>query len=117
MDLVGTCPKTFWKEWLEEGDCAGEPSTGFSYCWNTRDRKARLVRPGDRFYVVAHDRLRGYAPVVRVEFDPTDGWYCIVRAGGAIPVTLMDPIPGFRGLRKRWWNREDEHPFPDWRIP
>jgi len=38
MDLVGTCPKTLWKEWLEEGDCAGEPPSGYSYCWNTRDR-------------------------------------------------------------------------------
>ena len=24
-DLVGTCPKDFWLEWIAEGDAAGEP--------------------------------------------------------------------------------------------
>jgi len=23
-DLIGTCPKSFWEEWLAEGDCAGD---------------------------------------------------------------------------------------------
>ena len=33
MDLVGTCPKGFWKEWLAEGDCAGDPPGDTLYCW------------------------------------------------------------------------------------
>ena len=41
----------------------------------------------------------------------------IVRRGGAVAVTIDQPIPGFQGLRKPWWKREDERPFPNWRKP
>lgn len=110
-DLVGTCPKDFWQEWIAEGDAAGERDTGQEYGWYTKHSFKQLIRPGDRFYVVAHGKLRGWAPVVRV-----DGG-CIVRAGGAVACTIPQPIPGFRGLRKRWWDRQEEVPFPTWREP
>jgi hypothetical protein len=115
MDLVGTCPKDFWDEWLAEGDAAGEPETGTEWGWYTGDRKAKLMKPGDRFYVVAHGRLRGYATVVRIDCFPEG--FAIIRKGGAVACTIPQQIPGFRGLRYRWWNPEAELPFPGWREP
>ena len=116
MDIVGTCPKTFWDAWLEEGDLAGEENLGDEYEWYTRHPLAQYAKPGDRFYVVGHGKLRGYAPVVRLEHYDYRSW-AIVRAGGAIAITIPDPIPGFRGLRQRWWERNEELPFPDWQTP
>ena len=113
-DLVGTCPKDFWEDWIAEGDAAGEPETGEDWHWYTRDPTALTIKPGERFYVVAHGKLRGWAPVVRVENDGR-GAYAIVRRGGAVAMTISKPIPGFRGLRRRWWNYEDEHPFENWK--
>ncbi len=110
-DLVGTCPKSFWEEWIAEGDAAGDPETGVEWGWFTNHSLIRCIGPGDRFYVVAHGKLRGYAPVTRV----TRGAIC--RRGRAVAVTIDEPIPGFRGLRKRWWPRELERPFPNWRTP
>ena len=54
--------------------------------WYTRDKKALLIRPGDRFYVVAHGRLRGWAPVTRIGLPPHDDWthWAICRRGGAV---------------------------------
>jgi hypothetical protein len=114
-DLVGTCPKDFWEEWIAEGDAAGEPYTGEEWGWYTGDRKARSIQPGDRFYVVAHGRLRGWAPVMRVDVGGDGKSYAIIRHGGGVACTIAEPIPGFRGLRLRWWNRESEVPFPDWK--
>ena len=117
MDLVGTCPKDFWEEWIAEGDAASEkgiifPSmTGEDWHWYTNHSLIRSIRVGDRFYVVAHGKLRGWAPVTEV----TNG--AIVRRGDAVACTIAEPIPGFRGLRVRWWNREQEIPFPDWKTP
>lgn len=117
VDLVGTCPKDFWFEWIAEGDAAGEPETGDEWGWFTRHSRARLIRPGDRFYVVAHGRLRGYAPVTRLQDNTRrGGGFIICRRGGAIAVTIPTIIPGFRGLRERWWPREDERPFPEWKT-
>lgn len=110
VDLVGTCPKDFWDEWIAEGDAVGEPESGTNWGWYTRHWRVRLIRPGDRFYVVAHGRLRGWAPVVEVRPG------CIVRRGGAVACTIAEPIPGFRGLRERWWPRGAEIPFPDWKT-
>ena len=117
-DLVGTCPKDFWEEWIAEGDAASDkadivfPSiTGEDWHWYTNHSLIRSIKPGDRFYVVAHGKLRGWAPVTEV----TAG--AIVRRGGAVACTIPEPIPGFRGLRVRWWKREDEVPFPDWKRP
>jgi hypothetical protein len=116
-DLVGTCPKDFWREWVAEGDAVGEPETGEEWGWYTGHSRARLIRPGDRFYVVAHGRLRGYAPVTRlVDNSHKSGGWIICRGGGAVAVTIDEAIPGFRGLRERWWSRDQEIPFPDWKT-
>jgi len=114
-DLVGTCPKDFWEEWIAEGDAVGEPETGEEWSWYTKHSLAVAIRPGDRFYVVAHGKLRGWAPVTRVGNLGHEG-YEICRRGGAVACTVPLVIPGFRGLRIRWWLRENEIPFPDWRL-
>lgn len=115
MDLVGTCPKNFWPEWIEEGDPAGSPETGEEWGWYTRHSSARLIVPGDRFYVVAWGRLRGYALVTRLHVDGHGG-YVICRKGGAVACTIDKPIPGFRGLERPSWSRADERPFPEWQT-
>lgn len=115
-DLVGTCPKTFWREWIAEGDPAGAAWSGTEWGWYTRDRLADRIEPGDRFYVVAHGRLRGWSPVTAVRKSAGGGWI-ICRRGDAVAVTLPGLIiPGFRGLRTRWWRREAEVAFPEWQT-
>jgi hypothetical protein len=113
MDLVGTCPKDFWREWIAEGDPAGVPWSGEEWGWYTRHSLAAEIKQGERFYVVAWGRLRGWAPVTRVARDAGGGWI-ICREGHAVSCTLEEPVPGFRGLEKRWWRYEDERPFDDW---
>ena len=107
-DLVGTCPMDFWEKWIAEGDAAGDPETGQEWGWYTEHYLARSIRVGERFYVVAHGKLRGYAPVTRV----VDGKIC--RRGGAVACTIPEPVKGFRGLRKRWWPYSAEVSFPNW---
>lgn len=128
VDLVGTCPMDFWEEWIAEGDAAGDAYTGEEWGWYTRHSYARLGEPGDRFYVVAHGLLRGYAPITRVVHPrkelvllkagglTTYDGYIICRCGDAVAVTLPTPIKGFRGIEKRWWDRGEEVPFPDWKT-
>lgn len=116
-DLVGTCPKDFWLEWIAEGDAAGEPESGQEYEWHTGSRLIAKINEGDRFYVVAHGRLRGWAPVLSVHSDDSYPGGFIVRGARAVACTLDAPVPGFRGLRQRWWPRESELPFPEWRAP
>lgn len=116
-DLVGTCPLDFWEQWIAEGDAAGDAYTGEEWGWYTKSRDARLIGPGDRFYVVAHGRLRGYAPVTRVVDNTAQGGgFVICRRGNAVAVTIAETIPGFRGLLARWWPIVAERPFPDWRT-
>lgn len=115
VDLVGTCPKDFWQEWIEEGDAAGLPESGEEWGWYTRHSYARNIKPGDRFYVVAWGRVRGYSLVTRLHNDGAGG-YVICRRGGAVACTIDKPTPGFRGLERRWWSYEDERPFPDWQT-
>jgi hypothetical protein len=116
-DLVGTCPKDFWEEWIAEGDAAGDPETGEEWGWYTAHSYAAKIKPGDRFYVVAHGKLRGYAIVTRVTRTADESQWIICRRGGAVACTIDAPIPGFRGLRFRWWDVGQEKPFPDWRQP
>lgn len=59
-DLVGTCPMDFWNEWIAEGDPVGSPESGEEWGWYTTHWRAGTIKPGDRFYVVAWGRLRGY---------------------------------------------------------
>ena len=71
--------------------------------------------------MVAHGKIRGYAVVHSVESHSTDTgvWFesWIYRGGGAVAVTLPITIKGFQGLRRRWWSRSIEQPFPGWRTP
>lgn len=113
-DLVVTCPKNFFFRWIAEGDAAGDPYTGEEWGWFMGGRKPD-IQVGDRLYVVAYDKLRGYAPVTRLAQTRT-GW-AICRRGDAVAVTIEEPIKGFRGWRRRWWNRELERPFPEWKVP
>lgn len=114
-DLVGTCPKDFWQEWIDEGDAAGDPETGTEWGWYTKHPSARYIYPGDRFYIVAHGLLRGWAPVTRTaQLD--DGSWVICRKGNAVALSIHELIPGFQGLRRPWWHRSMEKPFPAWRT-
>src|SRR5689334_8032348 len=70
------------------------------------------IATGERVYVVAHGRLRGYAPLVELGHGPK-GW-SLIRGGGAAAVTISGTIRGFSGYKERWWRREDERPFADW---
>jgi hypothetical protein len=115
-DLVGTCPKDFWEEWIAEGDAAGDPETGEEWGWYTGHHLAASMKPGDRFYVVAHGKLRGWAPVTKVSRTPDRTQWIICRRGGAVACTIDEPIPGFRGLRLRWWDRAIEKPFENWKV-
>lgn len=112
-DICVTVPARIWAVWLAEGDAAGEPETGMEYVYSV-PTFPRRIDPGERVYVVAGGRLRGYAPLLRVDRDPFG--YVLVRGGGAEVVTIPAFIPGFRGYRYRWWDRRDEVPFPEWRA-
>lgn len=111
--LVVTVPKALWTDWIEEGDAAGEPDTGEE--WGFYLGGARPpIEPGERLYIVAHGMLRGYAPITRVA--RAEAQWVICRRGGAVAVTIDEPIVGFRGWRRCWWAPELEKPFPDWKT-
>lgn len=116
MDLVGTCAKAAWKYWISEGDCAGTADTGIEYRWFTNCAIGARINVGDRFYVVAHGRLRGYAPVTQVIIYSNGRTRMICRRGGGVACTIEEKIPGFRGLRKRWWSRNGERAFTHWKT-
>ena len=116
VDLVGTCPKDEWLEWLAEGDCAGDGPLFQEYGWWTNHWRIREIKPGDRFYVVAWGLLRGWAPVTRIERNQDGRPVAIIRSGGAVACTVSFPIRGFQGLLYPWWRRCDEVPFPDWKT-
>lgn len=109
-DCVVTVPKRLWDEWIAEGDLPGEDDGGEYVFWI--GGPLPTIAPGERVYIVAHGKLRGYAPLTRA----VPG-YGLVRGGGAVACTIDEPIRGFQGWRYRHWNREDEKPFPDWRTP
>ena len=123
MDVVCTVPKPLWRTLLEEGDLPGEPFTGREYHFFGGGHVPRITL-GERVYIVAHGRLRGYAPLLRVERAgvqrPAWWWYraswALVRAGCAVACTLPTPIRGFRGYRYRFWERVEEMPFPAWQT-
>lgn len=112
-DIVVTVPATFWLQWLEEGDCAGDPVAGVEWGFTGGGPRPSVV-PGDRIYVVAHRRLRGYAPLTRL--DVTGSRWCLCREAGAVAISIDQDIVGFRGWRKRWWSRLEERPFPTWKT-
>jgi hypothetical protein len=119
-DIVVTVPKDRWLEWIDEGDLPGEPWNGVDewsfYLGGTPPPFVSSVPEGARLYVVAHGKLRGFAPIVRVAMIDYRAFE-IVRRNDAVAVTIAEPIRGFQGWRYRWWERRHERPFPEWRTP
>lgn len=122
MDVVVTVPMRAWPEWLEEGclpaaDGGDSPSPYVAFHFWLGGPLPDVV-PGDRVYIVAHGRLRGYAPLVRLErrCKLAPSRWCLLRQGGAEAVTIDEPIRGFQGWRYRWWERDQERPFTDWQT-
>lgn len=116
MDVVVTVPRDRWLDWLAEGDLPGMPWTGLDSYFRVPRRPD--IQRGERVYIVAHGRVRGYAPLVKItEHDET--WaplpspaVCLVRRDGAVAVTIFHRVQGFQGFRYRWWRREQERPWP-----
>lgn len=141
-DVVVTVPKHRWADWLLEGELPGQDRWDCFFCppyggdckichgtgeltpGDTRwhfylgGNPPKDVAAGDRVYVVAHGRLRGYSPLLRIERppDPLVREFAFVRGGGAEALTIPEPIRGFQGWRYRWWDRADEAPSPDWKL-
>ena len=123
-DVCVTVPKGMWTDWIVEGDAAGDPPTGEEWGFYTVGKKPD-IQIGERVYIVAHGKLRGYAPLTKLLFTPFRGnespralgRVAFGRMGGAVAVTVPAPIRGFRGWMPRWWDRRIETPFPDWRTP
>lgn len=114
-DVVVTVPADLWFDWLDEGDLAGQSSAESGQEWGFfGGGPMPHVLPGERVYIVAHRRLRGYAPLTR-RVRTSTGW-CLCRRGGAVACTVPFEIPGFRGWRNRWWHHDAETLFPDWRT-
>lgn len=117
MDVVVTCPADFWDEWIDEGDLPGTEWCGTPWHFYLGGHAPKIER-GERVYVVARGKLRGYAPLVRIErySNPYGRGYALVRHNNAVACTIDEPIKGFRGFRYRHWERDDERPFPEWRV-
>lgn len=118
LDVVVTVPRNLWSQWIAEGDGPDEPWSGYD-CHFFLNGHPPDILPSERVYIVAHGKLRGYAPLVKIErsCQLSLGRYCLLRRGGAVAVTMDHPITGFRGFKYRWWRWEDERPFPHWRSP
>ena len=121
MDVCVTVPMAMWESWIAEGDLPSEEWSGLESHFNLGGNPP-TIEVGERVYVVAFGRLRGYAPLRRIDLGRTwgewrPGGFSLVRRGGAKAVTIAGPIRGFQGFRYRWWKREDEVLFPDWREP
>lgn len=129
-DVVVTVPKNFTHPaapgrkglaaWIAEGDAAGESWSGQLWGFVTYG-SISLAHAGDRCYVVCEGRLRGYSPIVQVMYDQScfrngQAPVKLIRGGDAVAVTIPERIDGFRGMRRRWWDRSEEIPFPDWRT-
>lgn len=114
-DVIVTIPMRLWQEWIEEGDLPGDAATGEEYAYWLGGSPPHM-RPGDRVYICAYGKMRGYAPLTRIVGRPGGGGFGLCRCGGAVACTIDEPITGFRGFRYVWWPREAERPFPDWRA-
>jgi hypothetical protein len=115
MDVVVTVPYDFDLDaWIDEGDPAGTAWSGATWHFYLGSERPRIA-PGERVYIIYNGAIRGYAPLISVE---KVGWrYALVRHGGAVAVSLPRFTQGFRGFQYRWWEREEEQPFPDWMNP
>ena len=134
-DVVVTVPKRLWAEWLAEGDLADveqvrrpEVRRGlceYQYEFRFRGLGVPNIAMGERVYVVAWGRLRGWAPLEDLHlknpehiFEGCRSGFALIRGPGehAHAVTIPEPIIGFRGWRYRWWGRGTEQPFPAWKT-
>lgn len=118
-DVVVTVPRGMWDVWLAEGDLPGHPwSQMRSHFWIPPQTLPDIKR-GERVYIVAHGKLRGYAPLVAVEpmCAMRADRACLMRYGDAAAVTIAQPIRGFQGWRYRFWDRSVERPFPEFARP
>ena len=104
-DVVVTVPQKRYAAWLAEGDLPGEAYSGRESFFHLGGC-APDVKPGERVYIVAQGKLRGYSPLVRLE--RTERGCELVRHGDAVACTLPDRIVGFRGFRYRWWSYAEE---------
>lgn len=121
-DVVVTVPKSFsyaglrgLAAWIAEGDLPGQKWSGSDSHFYLGGNPPTDILTGDRVYVVCEGKLRGYAPLVRI--DEFKNCYGLVRRSNAVAVTIDEYIRGFQGVRYRWWERKDERPFPDWQRP
>ncbi len=112
-DVVVCVPRAKWRDWIGEGVLAGQSSTQ-RFGFYVRSAERPPIEPGDRVYVIAWDRLRGYAPLVELKEEP-DG-YTFVRTGNAVSCTLPAEVKGFPGWKLRWWQLADEQPFAGWQV-
>ena len=111
-DIVVTVPRSLGlARWIAEGQLPGEEWNGLEYHFYLGGYPPD-IKPGERVYVVYNNRLRGYAPLVRI--DSYGRSYGLVRHGGAVAMTIEEEIKGFRGFRYRWWQRAQEILFPAW---
>lgn len=118
-DVLVTVPKGQWANWISEGDLPGDQWQGDEYHFWIPAFNLPDIRRGERVYIVAHGKLRGWSTLERIERHCTlaPGRACLVRRGDAHAVTIERPIIGFRGWRYVWWEREEETTFPEWRNP
>lgn len=129
-DVVVTVPKRLWAGWLSEGDLAYADESQHPAGWCGDYEYGFTFSPGvavpkiewdERVYIVAHGRLRGWAPLTKIttapeRFGGRPGGFALVRRGQAVACTIAEPVRGFQGWRYRWWDRAAEIPFPDWRT-
>lgn len=115
-----TLPKKFGlKRWIEEGDAAGDPPHPQTllgertYWWGVPS--VPKIRSGARVYVVYDGRLIGYSHLVEIRQWMGKPRAYLIHGGGAVAVTIDEPIRGFQGYRYRWWDHDQEKPFPDWK--
>src|SRR3990167_4285309 len=101
-DVVVTVPKGLWENWIYEGDAVGDSPTGEEWGFHTSGGRPK-IEIGERVYIVAHNRLRGYAPLTRLVVEARQVVFC--RMAGAVAVTIAPIIVGFRGWRYRWWEQ------------
>ncbi len=107
--------------WVAEGDAAGDPWSGQEWAFTSYGVLPGCDVADSRLYIVCEDRLRGYSPITAIRYDQSRfragrAPIAFIRKGGAVAVTVRERIAGFRGYRRRWWERSDEVPFPDWKT-
>jgi hypothetical protein len=113
MDVVVTVPKSFGLDaWIGEGDLPGEEWCGLVWHFYLGNGVPN-IKPGENVYIVYNGKLRGYSPLIRIE--RTGRGCALVRHNGAVAMTIAEPIQGFRGFRYRWWDKQCEMPFPNWK--